>query len=331
MILKEASAVAADIAELEQLRASASHTHHAAIDKRLVRLRKGATGERSAAHFLNREFGNSESIGLVHDVRIAVGGDVAQIDHLIIHRFQQAAWLLETKSYSGRLSCDEHGDWTMWYGKKPTPVASPVNQARRQAILLRQWLDEAKVTTVRTITPVVLVSPTSSVKRKHLASDAHVVKSDNFGAWWLQQADKIGVVSALSMFGRHLANGMSAQDLTELGQRLSDAYVPAVRDWRKELSIPAKAIAPAAELTPSPAPMPAAFPHTIDTVHGAITIRELPDGRLALRSDTNEELISVVRGACKGKARWNPRFKNWVFDAELFDDIRVAIARKLDA
>lgn len=326
MILKHAQGSTDAIAELERLRNMVPQNGHSAIDNRIARLRKGDAGERTVAHFLDREFGASDRMAILHDLRLDVDGGTAQIDHLVIHRVQQAAWILETKNYSGNLSCDEHGDWTLWYGRKPIPVPSPVNQARRQAILLERWLEREKITTIRSITPVVLISPKCSINRKHLSNDAHVVKSDNFGEWWAKQAAGIGIARALPMFGRHLVNSMSIEDMAELGRRLSEAHVPTVRDFRVELGIPANTEPESREVSSGPRLTEDAFPQTIHTVHGSITISRLRDGRLALRNEPKDDLIQLVRAACKGKARWNPRFKNWTFDAERFDEIRAAIA-----
>ncbi|MDG6078103.1 NERD domain-containing protein [Erythrobacter litoralis] len=327
MLLKQAEGSSNDLKQLEDLRTEVSPEYRPKIDSQIARLRKGEAGEKTTAHFLNRELGASDRIGILHDLRLEVEGDVAQIDHLVIHRVQQAAWVLESKNYSGNLSCDEHGDWTIWYGKKPTPIASPVNQARRQIILLRRWLDKEDVTTIRTITPVVLISPTSSINRKNLPADAHVVKSDNFAQWWSKQAEQIGVKRALGMFGRHLANSMSSADLETIGHRLAGAHIPANRDWRARLGIPDSASVVQSDETPirehhSHTPL-----KTIETVYGTVTISRLPDGRLALRNAPNEELISVVKTACKGRARWNPRFKNLVFDPSSFDEIREVLVR----
>ena len=207
MILKEADDRSGDIAELKRLKDTSPPRFHTAIQKQIDSIYAGREGERSAAHFINREYRHSERMLVLHDLRIGVDDDYAQIDHLVIHRFQGVAWVLETKNYSGQLSCDEHGDWTVWYGRKPQPIPSPVNQARRHCETLRLWLKANDVHAIREVRPVVLISPTSSVNRTKLSPDAHVVKSDNFAEWWNKQADKIGVGSALGMMGRHMLGG----------------------------------------------------------------------------------------------------------------------------
>jgi hypothetical protein len=306
MILKSAEGRDADLEELRRLRASATQAHQVKIDREITKIEKGAAGEKSAAHFINREFGSSPRMAILHDVRLQMGEDVAQIDHLVIHRFQQAAWVLETKNFTGRLSCDEHGDWTLWNGRIPVSIPSPINQARRQVILLKEWLSENGISTIRTLEPVVLISPTSSVNRKHLGPDDHVVKSDNFGQWWNKQTDeKVGVVVAFGMLGRHLIDGMSEEDLRALGAKICDAHTPLAREWEKSLRL-SPSLAESGE--------PSDLPRVIESKLGTVTITRLADGRLTLRNDPGDELIAAVKASCKGRARWSPRFRNWVFD-----------------
>lgn len=326
VILKDSDGRQADLADLMRLRETALEKDRKNIDRQIKSIEIGVAGERSAAHFLNREFGQSRRIGILHDVRLCVDGEVAQIDHLLIHRVQQAAWVLETKNFSGRMVCDEHGDWTVWNGGKPIAIASPVNQARRQAILLKAWLDAHSIATIRKIEPVVLISPRSSINRKHLGPGEHVVKSDNFGSWWNTQTEKIGVTSLFGMVGRHIVNGMSEADLVDLGRQLSEAHSPLSRDWRATLRL--------SESVGSSEIHPVSGSHddghrVIETRLGAITITRLSDGRFTLRNDPNEALIDVVRTSCRGLARWNPRFRNWVFAEENRQAILSKLASKL--
>lgn len=306
MIIKSAEGRDADLTELRRLRAEAAQADIAKIDQHIRNIEKGAVGEKSAAHFIDREFGQSPRMAILHDLRLKMDEDVAQIDHLVIHRYQQTAWVLETKNFAGRLYCDEHGDWTVWKGRKPIAIPSPINQAKRQVTLLTQWLSANGISTVQTINPVVLISPKSSINRKHLGPDDHVVKSDNFGQWWQKQTDdNIGVIAAFSMIGRHLVNGMSEEKFLELGEKLCSAHTPLVRDWEKSLKL-----SPSSEKTEGFVDRPT----VIESRLGAVTINELADGRFTLRNEPNDELIEIVKASCRGRARWNPRFRNWVFD-----------------
>jgi hypothetical protein len=49
--------------------------------------RMGSQGEKDAAHYLDSHFRDSKNNAVIHDLRIEVDGQVAQIDHLIISRF----------------------------------------------------------------------------------------------------------------------------------------------------------------------------------------------------------------------------------------------------
>jgi len=321
MILKEADDRSTDIAELHRLQERSPAAFKRIIQKAIRNIRSGCKGERDAAHFLNRELGDDERMMILHDLRIDAGGEFAQIDHLVVHRYQAAAWVLETKNYSGRLSCDEHGDWTVWYNGKPQPVPSPVNQARRQCKALRLWLDANGGSSIRTIHPVVLISPTSSVDRKKLPAETHVVKSDNFAEWRKKQAEGLGTLTLLGMIGRHVLNGLTQEEMLDLGKRLVLAHVPARYDWRARLHLPQTdepaCPEPVKQSTEPTSPKPAArsagvASRVFATPHGNIIVSRIPDGRFALRNDKNDALIEIVRGACKGKAQWNPRYRNWL-------------------
>lgn len=337
MILKDASGRSADIAELKRLQEASPARFRAAIQKQIDNIYAGAAGERDAAHYLDLEFGRSEKTAVLHDLRLEVEGNYVQIDHLLIHRVQQTAWVLETKNYSGRLNCDEHGDWTVWNGKRSRAIASPVNQARRQCEMLRRWLDQAGIPTIRQIHPVVLISPTSSINRTKLPPDAWVVKSDNFGPWWNEQAGGIGIGTALGMVGRHLLGGMSRDNLVALGERLAHGHVPPSYDWRAQLRLPhpkESSVAIAARPVRSPADEARSeevrVPGRVTTPHGDITINRIPDGRYALRNEKNDALIRLVQTACKGKAQWNPRFRNWLVAEGRLDGILADIGGHVD-
>ncbi len=317
MILKEADDRASDIAELQRLLQVNDEKHHTAIQKQIDNIRSGVSGERSAAHFIDREFSASKRVMVLHDLRIDYKGDFAQIDHLLIHRIQGTAWVLETKNYTGRLTCDEHGDWTIWNHGKPRPIPSPVSQAKRHCETVRLWLAANGFKGVHTIHPVVLISPTSSVNRAKLKSSDFVVKSDNFGRWFEEQADKLSSVSVLGMLGRHLVNGMSQELMLFLADRLKRAHTPAKYDWQAILRLPViqaqqDKVAGDRDNLRMVAPAQIDTIKTVQTPHGEVKISPLPDGRYALRNEKNEALIEHVRTALSGKGKWNPRFKNWI-------------------
>ncbi len=86
MILKDADDRSEELAALERAQADALSSNGAEISRQIARLRSGISGERSAAHFLNREFAESENLAVIHDLRLCLGDQTAQIDHLVMHR-----------------------------------------------------------------------------------------------------------------------------------------------------------------------------------------------------------------------------------------------------
>ena len=415
MILKEADGRDDDIREIEDLARAHPHIRYKAEDN-IKRIRSGLSGEESAAHFLNREFRDSKRVAVLHDIRLACGDDdYAQIDHLLIHRVQGTAWILETKSYSGDLSCNEHGEWVVFYNRRPTAVPSPVEQAKRQAIALERWLKQRGIKGINRIIPVVLTNPRGHVSRKHLRADDHVVKSDNFARWYQDASESIGAGKALAMMGRFLVSGMDEIQMRLLGRKICDAHEPAKFNWPARLGVsdnkmnrtndqptfrmmgraivfdrqasgayryanedpelhsaflagalgrdagtyspkgghtgiltmpaammpelqdrmdalynqderPSVALAstgrkdvrPTRVLGQTIAASMLAMANVkteIETPLGKVRTQPLPDGRIALRAQGNPNLEKALSAACRGQAKWEPRYRNWIITA----------------
>jgi len=349
MILKEASGRDDDIREIERL-ATMNPRIRDKAESEIRKIRSGLSGEDSAAHFLDREFRDSKRVAVLHDIRIDAGdGDFAQIDHLLIHRIQGTAWILETKNYAGDMSCDEHGDWVVFYNRRPTAIPSPVEQAKRQAIVLERWLKRNEIKGISRINTVVLTNPRARITRKHLKADDHVVKSDNFARWYQEQVDGIGAGTALAMMGRFLVSGMDEMQLRMLGRRISEAHQPASFDWAARLKVsqngPTERTAPVPAPVTSPvkklAPLVQAIAGTrrstskpapvgddkgqVATPLGIIKTQALEDGRVALRHDRDDRLSEALSNACKGRGQWNPRYKNWIVKADDLSAILAAV------
>jgi len=110
------------------------------VDSNSIRAKAGARAEHDMAFYLRRSFGNHRPDVLVfHDVRFTHEGEVAQIDHLVIHR--HGMFIIETKSVSGELHIDRHGQFARVFSRsRREGMESPVRQAERQADLLRRLL-----------------------------------------------------------------------------------------------------------------------------------------------------------------------------------------------
>jgi hypothetical protein len=110
------------------------------IESNSIRAKADARAEHDVAFYLRRSFGNHRPDVLVfHDLRLEHEGEVAQIDHLVIHR--HGMFIIETKSVSGELHVDRFGQFEHVFGRSHREgMESPVKQAERQADLLRRLL-----------------------------------------------------------------------------------------------------------------------------------------------------------------------------------------------
>jgi len=104
------------------------------------RQRAGEYAERQMAFYLDRAFRENCNVGVLHDLRISRNGDVSQIDHLLVHR--SGAIIVESKSVSTRVRVNRAGEWERWFDGMWFGMPSPVEQARRQANLLKKYLSD---------------------------------------------------------------------------------------------------------------------------------------------------------------------------------------------
>jgi transcription elongation factor Elf1 len=76
---------------------------------------------------------------VINGLRIDLGGEIAQMDHLVLHPY--GLLIVESKSVSGSVQIKDDGQWIRWFAKQPSGMRSPVTQARMQGMLLRDLLE----------------------------------------------------------------------------------------------------------------------------------------------------------------------------------------------
>ena len=102
----------------------------------------GHDAEKQMAFYLRRAFGDAPDVLIFNDLRLERGGEVAQIDHLVLHRFGFA--IVESKSVVGELAVNQHGEFTRIWGRKREGMQSPIKQAGLQAEILSKLLNDHK-------------------------------------------------------------------------------------------------------------------------------------------------------------------------------------------
>lgn len=247
MILKNADDKSSQLGQLEQR--LTDRTLNGAqkqwLTDELFRLRMGIQGERDAAFYLNSHFKDLESHVVIHDLRVEVDGDVAQIDHLVLYR-AGGIYLFETKNYGGSLLINDHGEFTVDYGRVRYGIPSPIEQSRRHERVLHKLLDRLDIggRTQRQLDMhhLVLVHPKAIIKRpsEKVFSTHNVMKADQFSAWHKKRADSIGALQMVSL----MANMRSVDTVREWGEKLIRQHRPAPLKALPEHLFPAAPPAP---------------------------------------------------------------------------------------
>lgn len=98
----------------------------------------GRKAEEQMAHYLRRFFGGSTEVDVLNYLRIDLAGEVAQMDHLVLHPY--GLLIVESKSVAGSVQIKDDGQWIRWYNKQPQGMRSPVTQAKMQVMLLKELL-----------------------------------------------------------------------------------------------------------------------------------------------------------------------------------------------
>jgi len=105
-----------------------------------VRAEAGRRAERQMAHYLRRAFAETPAVRVFNDLRLERDGEVAQIDHLLLHR--HVFVIIESKSVHDAVSVDARGEWRRRVRGRWQGMPSPIEQARRQGELLRAVLND---------------------------------------------------------------------------------------------------------------------------------------------------------------------------------------------
>jgi hypothetical protein len=195
----------------------------------------GYDAEKQMAYYLMRAFENDKVIHVINDLRLEKDGVVAQIDHLIIHKF--GFLIIESKSVTTEVSVNEHGEWARYFNNKPKGMPSPVNQAIRQADLLKQLLIENNKDIMRKsiigqgssgklkYDVLVAISDSGIIKRGENAKLDEVLKAD-------QITDKIQKTIETyerenkKLFSLKMNMHLSDESLTNISRFLYDSHKP---------------------------------------------------------------------------------------------------------
>lgn len=209
--------------------------------KQLKMLRSGQAGERDAAHYINSYWGDGENSAVIHDLRLDIDGQVAQIDHLIISR-AFTFYLLETKNFAGNLSINEYGEFSVSYDSGKTfGIESPIEQSRRHELVLRKALDQlgitGRVSKMPAFEHVVMIHPKGIIKRPDPKKfdTKNVIKADQIRTWHDGYVDN--ELSAIQVFSG-LFNLRGKETVRDWAERLVAMHRPVDPLWLPDFMAP---------------------------------------------------------------------------------------------
>lgn len=104
--------------------------------------RAGYQAEVQMGFYLRRAYAEASDVYVINDLRIVLGAEAAQIDHLVIHRYGFV--VVESKSVTGSMEVNTQLEFVRNYGRRRTGMKSPIQQARMQAELLCKLLNKNK-------------------------------------------------------------------------------------------------------------------------------------------------------------------------------------------
>ena len=259
MILKETDAKSVHLAELASLLANprVPPDKQALIDRELKFMRAGMKGESESAYDIDFYSGAHKNRIVIHDLRLEHNGRVAQIDHLILNRLLEV-YVLETKHFSEGVSINEQGEFSIWFGGKPSGIPSPLEQNDRHIEVLKDVFKTIQMPTRMgfrlqpSFESLVLVSKNARIGRPKKFKTDRVLKSDQLETW-IEKSVESG--SPLS-----IAKIVSLETLTEIGKQLLALHKPLMPNYKAKFGITEEMLQPVAPppvVVPAPAPAPA--------------------------------------------------------------------------
>jgi len=256
MLLKSADRKDEQIAELERLASIAPADRRAKIEQALRAVRAGLKAEQEAAYFIDFHLKDSKNTLVIHDLRLDVGGRVAQIDHLLLHR-SLTAFVLETKSFHAGVKITDDGEFLRWndYKKTYEGMASPVAQNERHVGVLKDAFKQLDMPTrlgmrlSPTFEPYVLVSPNSRVDRPKKHETSRVLKADMLIDAIGKRFEKEGVLETVAA----MAKFVSTDTLLDIGRQLVRRHQPIKFDYAAKFGLSGMAATTSVVEEPAPA------------------------------------------------------------------------------
>lgn len=232
MIIKEAASRDRDVEVLGEIAGSKNlpAATKAKVEEQIRAIKVGAAGEKDSAYHIDFTCKHSNKIAVIHDLRLDVGGRIAQIDHIVLH-WTLVGFVCETKNYNAGLAVAQDGDFTAFYGKNPRAIPSPAEQNRKHIAVLTD-LFKASDFPLPTrlglrmqpdLKSLIMVSPKSRITVEGIHDGFRIIKADAFHKMVDEHIGKIPITQ--------MAKTISSDSLRKLAEALAARHVPLEIDW----------------------------------------------------------------------------------------------------
>jgi hypothetical protein len=208
------------------------------IERELRNLSIGVATERQAAFEIDFYAAPSKNLFVIHDLRLEIGGRVAQIDHVLMNRAFEV-FVVETKTFSTGLSINGRGEFSTFYDGKEVGIPSPVEQNARHISVLKDAFKEIGlpkrlgITLHPSFNSVVLVSPKAVINRPKIHNlDASIIKLDQFFSWYNEKMDQLTLKDAVGIL-----KVCSSATVKNLGEKLLSLHKPSRVDYIKKFKL----------------------------------------------------------------------------------------------
>lgn len=199
------------------------------LDEELTRVRRGIEGERDAAFYIDSYLKDSKNNAVIHDLRLEIDGEVAQIDHLIVNRLMYFV-LIETKCFNGNVTINEFGEFSVTYANgRMFGIPSPVEQSKRHERVLSKVIEQLGIAGRLGVKPsfhhLVMLHPKAIIQRPSMKAldTSNVIKADALPAWHTKWADAaFGVSDAIT----GLLSIRSTDTIKEWADKLAQRHRP---------------------------------------------------------------------------------------------------------
>jgi hypothetical protein len=244
MIIKRMDSREKEFEELRSLlRNGVSPAQRSVIERELKTIKMGSDGEEDSAYFIDFYYESSQNWAVIHDLRLELENQVAQIDHLLINRSFDF-YVLESKNYAYGLKITPEGEFLVQNGNRSQGIPSPIEQNKRHIHFLDNFLKAHDILPKRmgfAIRPnfknLILISPKSVITRppSNTFDTGMVIKADALRTKIIDEIDQAYVLSDLKSMGKF----SSSSTIEEVARKLASFHRPLKIDFRAKFVLPA--------------------------------------------------------------------------------------------